>query len=66
MDKEIKTVQDDKKKCADCKFCINKQCTHKSNIGIILKYHREKEFYIKSLKDLNQKENCKNYVEFSE
>lgn len=46
--------------CETCKF-YNGNCTHKSNIGIRVKYRQETEFFVKPAKELEAE--CKNYAE---
>lgn len=48
-----------KNKCNTCKFCIDKECAHSSNIGVKVKYRTETPFFIKPIEEL--KKNCKNY-----
>ena len=47
-----------KTKCATCKFYTG-ECTHKSNIGIKVKYRQETAFFVKPTKELEA--GCKNY-----
>lgn len=47
------------RKCENCRF-FNGNCTHKSNVGIKVKYRQETEFYIKKAEELQP--DCKNYA----
>lgn len=49
---------------ADCKTCklFNGNCTHKSNVGIKVKYRQETEFFVKPAKVLNTENYCNNYI----
>lgn len=55
----MKLEKQNKANCATCKF-FNGNCTHKSNVGIKVKYRQESAFYIKKAEDL--KADCKNYA----
>lgn len=54
----MKSKKQNKADCVTCKF-FNGNCTHKSNIGIRVKYRQESEFYIKKAEELEA--DCKNY-----
>lgn len=47
-------------KCTDCAY-FNGNCTHKSNIGIKVKYRKESTFYIKTPEELNADGKCDSY-----
>lgn len=55
----MKLKKQNKTNCETCKF-YNGNCTHKSNIGIRVKYRHESEFYIKKAEELEA--DCKNYA----
>lgn len=48
-------------KCANCLY-FNGNCTHKTNVGIKVKYRLENEFYIKTTDVLNPDGKCNNYA----
>lgn len=54
----MKSKKQDKNQCANCLY-FNGNCTHKSNVGIKVKYRQETEFFIKPAKELEAE--CKNY-----
>lgn len=54
----MKSKKQNKVECTNCKF-YNGNCTHKSNIGIRVKYRQETEFFVKPAKELEAE--CKNY-----
>lgn len=54
----MKSKKQNKVYCATCKF-YNGNCTHKSNVGIRVKYRQETEFFVKSAKELEAE--CNNY-----
>ena len=56
--KSKKTNKSNKSNCATCKF-FNGDCTHKSNVGVRVKYRQETEFFVKPAKELEA--GCKNY-----
>lgn len=56
----MKSKKQNKTNCETCKF-YNGNCTHKSNIGIRVKYRQETEFFVKPAKELEAE--CKNYAE---
>ena len=50
------------KNCKDCVFYQNKECTHKSNIGLLVKYRKEQEYFIKKPDEINKTGRCSKYV----
>ncbi len=61
----MKSKLQNKKKntCQNCKYFNGKDCTYADNTGVKVKYRLENKFYIKTPQQLNNKGNCKNYVE---
>lgn len=57
----MKSKKQNKTNCETCKF-YNGNCTHKSNIGIKVKYRQETEFFVKKPEELNPEGKCKNYA----
>lgn len=57
----MKSKKLNKIQCVDCKY-FNGNCTHKSNVGIRVKYRIENEFYIKTPEELNTNGDCGNYA----
>lgn len=55
----MKSKKQNKAECVTCKF-FNGNCTHKSNVGIRVKYRQESAFYIKKAEELEP--DCKNYA----
>lgn len=55
----MKSKKTNKSNCATCKFYTG-NCTHKSNVGIRVKYRQESTFYIKKAEELEP--DCKNYA----
>lgn len=52
-------------KCEECKNFEGKNCTHKKNIGLKIKYKQQSEFYISKASDLNKDGKCEFYAKFS-
>lgn len=52
-------------KCGECKHFIEKNCTHKKNIGLRIKYNQESEFYISKIDVLNKDGKCENHAKLS-
>lgn len=53
-----------KTKTNNCKNCIfnGDKCQHYSNKGVVVKYRVERETYLCTPNELNQKGDCKNYI----
>lgn len=49
------------KKCANCKHFNGNECTHRSNLGLKVKYSQEYTYYIKTPEILNADGKCLNY-----
>ncbi len=49
------------KECVDCKWFKGSNCTHKTNLGIEIKYRIEKPVLLKSVEELNQNKDCENH-----
>lgn len=56
----MKSKKSNKTECAACKYFTG-ECTHKSNIGIRVKYRQETAFFVKTPEELNAEGECKNY-----
>lgn len=56
----MKLKKQNKNQCTNCLY-FNGNCTHKTNVGIKVKYRLENEFYIKPTEELNPEGKCKNY-----
>ena len=52
-------------KCEECKNFDGKNCTHKKNIGIKIKYNKQSDFYISKASDLNKDGKCPMHAQLS-
>lgn len=50
------------KLCVNCTRYNGANCTHKSNLGIKVKYRQESSFYLKTSEELNADGKCENYA----
>lgn len=57
----MKSKKLNKTECAACKYFTG-ECTHKSNIGIKVKYRQETEFFVHKAEELNKEGDCKHYA----
>lgn len=53
-------------KCNECRYFDDKNCVHKKNIGIKIKYKQQSEFYILTPDKINKDGKCELYAKFPE
>lgn len=48
-------------KCTNCKNYDGTNCHKKGNVGVVIKFRQEHQFFVKKSAKINQDKNCKDF-----